>query len=243
VSPWGFPPEFFTAGAQRALAEPPTPTQEEIAEVIPSGGVLLDVGSGAGAASLPVAPPAGRIIAVDQDPEMLQALIGLAAGRASVSPVAGLWPDVAELAGPADVAVCANVAYNVSALGPFLEELTFAARRRVVLELTAVHPQSSLSPLWRQFWNLARPTRPTAEDAEAVIQEVVGVKPAVRRWRRSWSYMGEPGPSTVAWVRRRLCLPEDSDKEVAAALDQLPELAPSAIVTFSWPGRLAQKPA
>src|SRR5205823_13622921 len=112
--------------------------------------------------------------------------------------------------------------------------LTFAARLRVVFELSAVHPQSSLSPLWRKFWNLPRPTRPTARDAEAVIREVVGVRPAVRRWRRAWSFMGARGPATVAWIRRRPCLTEESDTEVAAMLDQLPELGPSAVVTFSW---------
>jgi hypothetical protein len=54
--------------------------------------------------------------------------------------------------------------------------------------------------------------------------------------------MGERGPSTVAWIRRRLCLPEASDEEVAALIDQLPELSPSSVVTFSWPGRLSQDP-
>jgi hypothetical protein len=156
--------------------------------------------------------------------------------------VEGRWPDVAGRAGPADVVVCANVAYNVGSLGPFVAALTSAARHRVVLELSAVHPQSSLSPLWRQFWNLSRPTGPTAEDAAAVIQETVGLRPAIQRWRRSWSFMGERGPSTVAWIRRRLCLPEERDAEVAAALDQLPELGPSAVATMSWPGRPSQAP-
>jgi hypothetical protein len=237
ASPWGFPTEFFADGARRALAERPTPTHEQIISAIPTGGVLLDVGSGAGAASLPAAPPAGRIVAVDEDPGMLEALAGLAAGRADVTPVVGRWPDVAKQAGQVDVVVCANVAYNVSDIAPFVEALTVAARNRVVLELTAVHPQSSLSPLWAHFWNLPRPTGPTAEDADAVIREVIGVTPEVRRWRRSWSYMGEPGPATAAWVRRRLCLPEDSEQEVAAQLELLAEVGPSQVVTFWWPGR------
>jgi len=210
---------------------------------MPAGGVLLDVGSGAGAASVPVAPPAGRIVAVDQDPAMLQALAQVAAGRVPVSLVEGIWPDVAGQAGPADVVVCANVAYNVGSLGSFVAALTSAARHRVVLELSAVHPQSSLSPLWQQFWNLSRPTGPTAEDAAAVVREAVGVQPAIQWWRRSWSFMGERGPSTVAWIRRRLCLPEERQAEVAAALERLPELGPSAVATISWPGRLSQKPA
>src|SRR5205823_12508339 len=111
--------------------------------------------------------------------------------------------------------------------------LTFAARLRVVFELSAVHPQSSLSPLWRKFWNLPRPTRPTARDAEAVIREVVGVRPAVRRWRRAWSFMGERGPSTVDWIRRRLCLTVESDTDVSGLLVPLRDLVPCSGFHFS----------
>jgi hypothetical protein len=237
-SPWGFPTEVFTEATRRALADPPTPTHESIAEVMPVGGVLLDVGCGSGAASLPAAPPAGLIIGVDEGRDMLQALADAAQGRVAVELVHGRWPDVADPAGQADVTVCANVAYNVAALGPFLEKLTAAARYRVVLELSAIHPQSPLSPLWEHFWGLTRPTRPSADDAEDVVEEVIGVRPVVRRWRRSWSFMDEGGPRTVAWIRRRLCLPASSDKEVAALLDQLPDSGPSAMVTLSWPGRV-----
>jgi SAM-dependent methyltransferase len=235
-SPWGFPTDIFNETTRRALSEPPTPTHQQITAVIPTGGVVLDVGCGSGAASVPVAPPAGRIVGVDEDPAMLDALAATSAGRAAVELIEGRWPDVAGRAGQADVVVCANVAYNVSALGPFLTALTDAARMAVVLELTAEHPQSALSPLWTHFWGLTRPSRPTADDAVQVVEEVVGVTPVIQRWRRSWSFMGDRGPQTVAWVRRRLCLPEASDHEVAARLDQLPEVGPSAMVTLSWPG-------
>jgi hypothetical protein len=185
-----------------------------------------------------VAPPAGLIVAVDQDAGMLQALAELAAGRVAVSPVEGLWPEVAHQAGAADVVVCANVTYNVAALGPFVEALSAAARHLVVVEMTAVHPQSSLSPLWEHFWHLPRPTRPTAEDAAAVIREVVGLQPEIRRWRRAEGPMADNrAPSTVGWIRRRLCLPEESDAEVAAWLAGLPELGPPDVVTLSWPGK------
>jgi hypothetical protein len=168
---------------------------------------------------------------------MLQAFKDIASGRVAMELIEGRWPDVAAATGRADVAVCANVAYNVSALGPFIEALTSAARGGVVLELTAVHPQSALSPLWAHFWGLSRPTGPTAYDAEAVIREVTGVRPEVHRWRRAAPFFEQRGPQHVAWIRRRLCLPPASDEAVAAALDKLPELAPSAMVTFCWPGQ------
>ncbi len=236
-SPWCFPPELFGDLARSALVGPPTPTHLRIMEALPPGGTLLDVGSGAGAASLPVASAGSRVIAVDQDPRMLEAMAELGAGRVTVVGIAGRWPEVAGEAGEVDVAVSANVAYNVADLGPFVEALTAAARHRVVLELSAEHPQSPLNPLWEQFWGPTRPDRPTADDARAVVAEVLGVVPEVERWSRARSFMGERGPRTVAWTRRRLCLPSDRDPEVAAALEHLPEMAPSRAVTLWWPGR------
>ena len=186
-SPWGFPVEVFVDHARSTIDEGWTPTHRRVAEALPVGGTLLDVGCGAGAASLPVAPPAGRIVAVDEDANMFAALNRLAGGRVQVEPVPGRWPEVADQVAErggdagADVAVCANVLYNVADVGPFTAALTAAASRRVVLELSAVHPQAALSPLWRHFWGLERPDRPTAEDAEAVVGEVVGVAPSVER--------------------------------------------------------------
>ena len=235
--PYGFAPEVFVDVARAALDGPPTPTHRRVVEVLPLGGALLDVGCGGGAASLPVAPPARRIVAVDQDPRMLDALVDLAGGRAEVDPVEGRWPDVADRVGTVDVAVCAHVAYNVPDLAAFVEALTRLARRRVVLELSAVHPQSSVTPLWRRFWGLDRPTGPTAEDAQAVIREATGAETSAERWTRTRSFMGDRNADTVAWMRRRLCLPASADPQVAEAMRDLPELAPSAIVTLWWPGR------
>jgi SAM-dependent methyltransferase len=235
-SPWTFPVEAFVALARDALDAPPTPTHERVVEVMPPGGVLLDVGCGAGAASLPAAPPAGRIVAVDQDPRMLAALEDLAAAGVEVDAVTGRWPDVHEHVGAADVAVCANVAYNVADLAPFVVALTARARRRVVLELTEEHPQSPLSPLWRQFWNLSRPTRPVADDAVAVIREALGVEPHVDRWTRRRAVLSSDGADAVPFTRRRLCLPPERDAEVAAALVALRDDNRSAVATVWWPG-------
>jgi len=57
----------------------------------------------------------------------------------------------------------------------------------------------------------------------------------VERWERSRSFMGDRGPGTVAWMRRRLCLPAGADAEVAEQLDRLAELALSAMVTCGGP--------
>ena len=236
-SPWGFPSGVFVEVARAAIERPWTPTHRRAADELPAGGVVLDVGSGAGAASLPIAPPAGRIVAVDEASEMLRAFAEVGAGRAELETVQGRWPHVADRVDPVDVAVCANVAYNVADLGGFVSALTDVARRRVVLELSDRHPQQPLAPLWEHFWGVSRPVRPTADDAVAVVREVTGAPVAAERWVREGSFMGRRGPDAVAWIRRRLCLPADADGEVAEQLQRLPELAPSAMVTLWWPGQ------
>ena len=71
-SPWGFPPGLFARSAGRALADPEfTPSRRRATEAIPRGGSVLDVGAGGGAASLPLTPPAGVLIAVDESQAML----------------------------------------------------------------------------------------------------------------------------------------------------------------------------
>src|SRR5512132_916194 len=150
-SPWGFPVGLFRSRAHRAESGPPTPSNTEAARHLPAGGSVLDVGAGGGAASLPLAGTAGRLVGVDALPEMVAAF--LAAARAAgvdAEGVEGGWQEVAGRVGPADVVVCHHVLYNVADLAPFALALTGHARRRVVAELTDRHPLAGLRPLWRR---------------------------------------------------------------------------------------------
>src|SRR2546423_12318015 len=113
------------------------------------------------------------VTAVDQSPRMLAAFAELATKQGiDHREVEGLWPDVAGHVGPADVVVCHHVLYNVGDLVPFVVALTDHARRRVVVEITADHPQATLNPLWERFHGNVRPTRPTAVDAGAVAPDL-----------------------------------------------------------------------
>ena len=131
-SPWGFPVGLFRARAERAGAgNRQTPSNREAARWLPPGGSVLDVGAGAGAASLPLAGGAGRLVGVDESPAMVEAFLA-AAGRVGVpvEGVQGRWPQVAGRVGAADVVVCHHVLYNVADLAPFAVALTDHARRR-----------------------------------------------------------------------------------------------------------------
>lgn len=235
-SPWGFPPGLFAHSAEQAVGADLSPSGRRAREALPDGGSVLDVGAGAGAASLPLAPPARRIVAVDQSPAMLEAFSTLAEEKGlEHAEVEGTWPAVAGEVSPADVVVCHHVLYNVGDLPPFVETLTARARRQVVVEITENHPQSGVNELWRRFWGVERPTRPTADDAAAVLEEL-GLDVGVERWDAPPRWAGHPREEVVAFVRRRLCLPPERDPEVDAALGATPDPLPRQLVALWWEG-------
>jgi SAM-dependent methyltransferase len=220
-SPWVLPRQVFARRADRLRRDPGGPSFERAWEALDPPGSVLDVGSGAGAACLPLAPRITTLTAVDADDEML----GLLAGRAGEAGLAarvvhGRWPSVAGQVGPADVVTCHHVVFNVPDLGPFLDALTGHARRRVIVETAAAHPLTSLNPLWLRFHGLKRPEGPTAADTIAILA-AMGNKPGHTEWSRQAAADYGSMAELVEVTRRRLCLPPERAGEVEAALVEL----------------------
>lgn len=220
-SPWVLPREVFIRRASRVAAAPSGPSFERARAALDPPGSVLDVGSGAGAASLPLLPWCTALTAVDADADLLAGLARQAADS-GLEPrlVRGRWPDVAAPAGEADVVTCHHVLYNVPDLEPFLVALTAAARRLVVVELTAAHPLTSLNALWTRFWGLDRPDGPTAGDVLAILG-AMGMNPGSQRWRRPGGRDYASFAELTDVTRRRLCLPAERAGEVAEALQDL----------------------
>jgi hypothetical protein len=170
---------------------------------------------------------------------MLETLWSFAPDGLEIETAQGQWPEIAGLVGLADVVICAHVTYNVPNLDEFVTALHQHASHRVVVEMTLVHPQTRLSPLWRHFWDLDRPTGPTVDDAVDVITETLGSDVGVEteRWTRAdpGAFAGRTDADVVAIARRRLCLPESADPEIASLLGPGPRLAPSEVATIWWP--------
>lgn len=241
-SPWQLSTAPFAARADRAMREGPiTPSRRRALEVLPEGGAVLDVGAGAGAASLPLVTRAARLVAVDGDAAMLEALRARVPAAVELTVVHGRWPDVAGQVDDVDVVVCNHVAYNLPNLDEAVAAMTAKARRRVVLELTALHPRSGQNFLWPIFHGIERPSRPTAADAVDVVRET-GVDPQTEeRLPSDVMLASHELPDLVATVRRYLCLGPDRDPEIAAALEPrlvsrggLVGLPPLPVVTIWW---------
>jgi SAM-dependent methyltransferase len=217
-SPWVLPGQVFVRRADKLTAEPSGSSFDRAWAALDPQGSVLDVGSGPGAACLPLLPRTTELTAVDVENQML-ALLAERAGTRGVTArcVTGRWPDVAPTVPAADVVTCHHVLYNVPDLEPFLIALTNHARRQVIVETTTLHPLTSLNEMWLRFHNLRRPNRPTAEDVLAILR-AMGVRAGHQRWQR-------PGGSDYASfaeltdvTRRRLCLPQERANEVSDAL-------------------------
>ncbi len=245
-SPWVLPRGVFARRADRLTAAPSGPSFELAWSALQPPGSVLDVGSGAGAASLPLLARCTALTAVDAEPAMLDLLGDRAAGSGvPVRLVTGTWPAVAAEAGRADIVTCYHVSYNVPEIEPFLAALTSAARRIVVLEMTTLHPLSALNPLWLRFHGLARPHGPTADDLLAILA-AMGVSARSQRWPRTGGRDYSSFAELTDVTRRRLCLPPERADEVARALaesgidpDRPMELGSAGreAVTIWWDGR------
>jgi SAM-dependent methyltransferase len=244
-SPWALPRQVFARRADRVTAAPSGPSFRRCWAALDPPGSVLDVGAGAGAACLPLLARTTALTAVDTDREMLGLLAARAGALAGkVALVEGTWPAVAPEAAPADLVTCFNVVYNAPDILPFLAALTASARRLVVTELTAEHPMTSMSELWRRFWGLRRPAGPTADDLLAILA-AMGVPAGHERWQRASGADYASLDELTEVTRRRLCLPPERAGEVRDALlaqgtdPERPEDLGTArrdVVTIWWAG-------
>jgi ubiquinone/menaquinone biosynthesis C-methylase UbiE len=249
-SPWVLPRQVFARRADRLAVTPGGPSCRRARAALDPPGSVLDVGAGAGAACLPLLDRCTALTAVDTDEGML-ALLRERAEPAGLTPtlVHGSWPQAAAQAGQADVVTCHHVVYNVPQIGPFLVALTRAARRSVILEMTASHPLISLNELWLRFHGLRRPQSPTAADLLAILA-ATGIDARHERWCRQGGADYASFAELTEVTRRRLCLPPERESEVARALiesgvdtEHPMDLGSSGreVVTVWWQGGAPEK--
>ena len=230
--PWIHPVAMFTVADE----VPDSLSHRRAREVLTHGGSVLDVGSGGGRASFALVPPAGTVVAVDHQQGMLDEFASSAVRRGLVHhEYLGDWPAVADNVPECDVVVCHHVAFNVAEIVPFLQALNDHAINRVVIEIPTLHPQSHLNPLWKKFWNIDRPIKPSAADL-AGIAGAMGFEVNLEEWQdETWGRRVQmPEAERIRYARIRLCLQEDRDAEVGAALSELGDEPPHEVATLWW---------
>ena len=217
-SPYGWPADLFRR--MQRLEGGASHTAQRAVQLAGPNGTVIDVGAGTGRVGLAAARNGSSVTFVERSDRMLEGLRAAIAevGIERARVVSGSWPDVASSVGMHDVAMCANVVYDVQDIGPFLSGLAAVATRAVVVEATPNHPWSHLSPYYRRLHGLDRPAGPTMEDLADVVVEVLGVDPTIERWIQPASMRFADIQELLELIGRRLVVPADRWSEVMDAI-------------------------
>jgi hypothetical protein len=212
----------------------------------------LDIGAGAGRFALPLALHVRQVIAIDPSTSMLTALREQQAehGITNVRTIEGRWPPDRVLSRQlgrspvADVALIAHVGYDVEAIGPFMDAMEAAARRRCVAVLMERQPASLADPFWLRVHGEERSGLPALPEFLALLRErgrehAVSMLPQERRrfasrdelrgFLRRQLWIADGGPKELRFERAFDELVVDVDGGVAL-LDQ----PPLAVGVVTW---------
>jgi len=200
---------------------------------IQPGEVLLDIGCGGGRYGLPLAARAGRVIGVEPSPAMLATFrAGIAEQHVTnVELVESRWP----MPDPprVDVALIANVAYDIEDIGPFLDAMEHASRRLCIAVLLELPPPHAVDALWPAIHGVDRASLPALPEFIA-LQLARGRLCELRLFDR-------PAPPVdpdvrLARARRMLWVREGSEKDHAlvALLEEAPSLRGTRVGVVSW---------
>ncbi len=177
----------------------------------------LDIGAGAGRYALPLALAIREVIAVEPSAGMRQALrTGMGEhGITNIRVVAGAWPEAAERLGemPAvDVSLIAHVAYDIEAIGPFLDAMEAAAREWCIAVLTDRSPASVADPFWPLVHGEERVPLPALPELVEILRARGRDTEVVRVDRPSRTFDSVAG--LAAFVRRQLFIAEGGEKDL-----------------------------
>jgi SAM-dependent methyltransferase len=228
-SPWIHSPALFEIPAEIVDSL----SHRRAREALSQAGSVIDVGCGGGVATFAIAPPAQQVTGVDHQSSMLD-LYSREAEKRGIkhAEVLGDWPDVSGQVATADVVVCHNVAYNVSKIVPFLQALNDHALKRVIIEIPMEHPLAPMRGLWKHFWDLERPYRPSAQTFFDVVTQS-GFEAHMEQWQAP---AREPVDfdQHVEFTSVRLCLAPQRRGEVATYLRANPAPPTRSVATIWW---------
>jgi len=144
---------------------------EALAPLLRPSDVVIDVGAGTGRHAIQLARACARVVAIEPSASMRELLEARVAEERleNLEIVAEPWPAAAR---PADVVFSAHVVYGVPDLEAFVCAMTASARRSCILVLGLPAPAEALRELVVAVHGAARPPRPAALEALAVLHQL-----------------------------------------------------------------------
>lgn len=146
------PEDFYAPVAQNfrpAATQDLDPALDEILKLVQRDDTWLDLGAGGGRYAIPLAQRAARVFAIEPSAGM-RATLAEAVGELGVANIdvfAERWPEPSA-APVADMSLISHVAYDITDIGPFLDEMEAHTRRTCVAILFDGSPTAYFAPLW-----------------------------------------------------------------------------------------------
>ena len=155
------------------------PIQEAIASYLLPDDVLLDVGGGSGRLGLALARCCKQVIIVDPSVGM-RAEFESAVAKAGISNVSYIqqdWLQADDIKG--DVSLAAHVTFYIPDIRRFVEKLTKASRRRVIVNLLSEPIPNLLAPMFELIHGVSQAPLPSHRELLPALWEM-GILPDVR---------------------------------------------------------------
>ena len=169
------PKDHWQAYAHHFVADPHRPNDpmvEVLLRDIAPEHTVIDVGSGPGRLTLPLALHCRRVVAVEPSESMASLLVQQAREHHidNVSLVQVTWEEA--LTDPGDVVICVHVLYTARDIKAFVRKLEAHAREMVIVVLFVAPPQSQIRSLWKQVHGEERLLLPGLHDFREVLEEM-----------------------------------------------------------------------
>ncbi len=229
------PSDFYGPVSSTFRADPRRTDEPLLGDLLGLAGpgqTWLDIGAGAGRYALPLALIVREVVAVEPSPGMAAALRdGMREhGIANIRIVEGGWPPDQPTTGApipvpptADVALIAQLGYDIERLGPFIHAMEAAAGRCVAI-LMERQPSSVADPFWPIVHGEERVPLPALREFLVVLM-ALGRTFELRIHERAPRPYATP-EEAIALLRRQLWIAEGGAKDrrfVEAVRDRLVE--------------------
>ena len=171
-----------------------------IAAYVEPDDVLLDVGGGAGRLSLPLASRCREIVNVEPSTGMGAEFEASAreAGIANARWLQSPWPAAVDVAG--DVSLVANVTYFVRDIVPFVQKLSAASRRRVIVVVFSMPQPNQGSDVYEVVYGRKQAPVPGHRELLPVLWDL-GILPDVRVLGSANAGSSGRGPASMGLSR------------------------------------------
>ncbi len=146
---------------------------ELVSSVVDKGTMVMDVGSGVGRHSIPLAKIAKEVIAIEPSEQMGKYLESNveAEGIRNIRVIRSTWEKTSQME-PVQVVICSHVIYSIEDIVPFVQKVSDHADKYCFFMIRANQVDGHLSELWKLVHGTEREPEPNLMDFYNLLHQI-----------------------------------------------------------------------